>query len=349
MHGGLSIGPRTPERLDRSRTCELEARGAFVGEIRAMLAESGRRWRELRALPSGGKPLGQAPGLEAPVRDAIFVTEPCPRYTRHGHSERSETAEAESNDRLMAKPRHLRKAPITEALVDIRIERLAHVTSTTFADLRTILADRYPTVNDQRGVAARIEIRDGKLHTQSDDLGFQGLHFKSADGLTIAQFRSDGFTVNRLKPYQDWTSLWGEASRLWPLYVERAKPGSATRLAVRYINQLQFPLEPGEDFNLYLEAAPEVPADLPQMLSTFLVRVVLHHPEHDLMANVTQALEPIVELPAPTRVLLDIDAFRAAEIPTDLNAITPVFEQLHAFKNAVFFSYLTDRAVGLYE
>lgn len=49
MHGGLSTGPRTPEGLERSR-CARWKHGAYSRETRAILAESRRRWRELRLL-----------------------------------------------------------------------------------------------------------------------------------------------------------------------------------------------------------------------------------------------------------------------------------------------------------
>jgi uncharacterized protein (TIGR04255 family) len=248
----------------------------------------------------------------------------------------------------MATPRHLRKAPIIEALIDIRVEPPTAATADTFRDLKEVLANRYPVVNDQRGASARIEIRRGKVITEVDQLGSQGLSFHASDGKTVAQFRADGFTLNRLKPYQDWPTLWDEARSLWPLYVERAKPAGVTRLALRYINELQLPLEPGEDFGLYLAAPPNIPADLTQSLGDFLVRVQLHQPSNDLAATVTQKLAPKTP-DAPVRVWLDIDVYRVAPFTVEVSVIEPVFGQLHDFKNSIFFSYITDRTVGLYE
>jgi len=49
MHGGTSTGPRTPEGLERSRRARWK-HGAYSREVRALLAESQRRWRELMAL-----------------------------------------------------------------------------------------------------------------------------------------------------------------------------------------------------------------------------------------------------------------------------------------------------------
>src|SRR5439155_19957410 len=141
---------------------------------------------------------------------------------------------------------------------------------------------------DLSGATAKIEIQGGKVITEVDQLGFQGSRFDATDGKTVAQFRSDGFTLNRLKPYEDWRTLWNEAKRLWLVYVEHVKPVGVTRLALRYINELQLPLEPGEDFALYLAAPPNIPAELPQHLSDFAVRAHLHEPSSGLAAVVTQ-------------------------------------------------------------
>jgi len=49
MHGGKSTGPRTVAGLERSRRARWR-HGVYSRETRATLAESRRRWRELRAL-----------------------------------------------------------------------------------------------------------------------------------------------------------------------------------------------------------------------------------------------------------------------------------------------------------
>jgi uncharacterized protein (TIGR04255 family) len=248
----------------------------------------------------------------------------------------------------MATPQHLRKAPIIEALIDIRVERIRTVTHETFRSVVPLLADRYPNAKNLGAATAMIRIQGGsKVTTEVEQLGIQGVRLDSADEKTVVQFRADGFTVNRLKPYEDWRALWEEAKRLWPMYVDHVQPAVATRLALRYINELQLPLEPREDFDLYLTAPPNVPAGLPQDLSEFATRVHLHHPS-DLHALVTQRFAVSKNVEAPVKVLLDIDAYRIGRFEIDINSIEPVFEQLHTFKNSIFFSYITDRTVALY-
>lgn len=248
----------------------------------------------------------------------------------------------------MIAPQHLRKAPITEALIDFRIDRAPGVTPETFEAVRASVLDRFPLVEEKRGVQAKLEIQAGRLTADTRDLGFQGLHFKTADGRTIAQFRPDGFTLNRLKPYSSWDELFPEALRLWSLYRDSVAPQSVKRVALRYINHLTFPLESGEQLALYLTTPSPVPPDLPPRVSSFLTRVVIHDDQTPVSASVTQSMQPSTQSGLVT-VLLDIDAFHAVELSPDPEALSPVFERLHTFKNRVFFSSLTERAIGLYE
>jgi len=49
LHGGLSMGPRTPEGLERSRRANWK-HGIYSRETRMMLTEWRQRWRDLLVL-----------------------------------------------------------------------------------------------------------------------------------------------------------------------------------------------------------------------------------------------------------------------------------------------------------
>jgi uncharacterized protein (TIGR04255 family) len=249
----------------------------------------------------------------------------------------------------MAAPRHLRKAPITEAIIDIRVPRDSGVTAAVFADLREFLRDQYPIVEEPQAKEALLTIEGGKLTTSTRDIGFHGLLFKSADTLTVVQFRADGFTLNRLKPYTSWEELFPEVIRLWPAFVERAHPREVSRIALRYINHLEIPFEPNEDFAEYLTASPPVPPELPQLVGSFLMRVVLHDPEHSAVAIVTQSLGEAVVGGTGSNVLLDIDVYRTDGLALSIEELRPHFEALRELKNRAFFYSLTERTVRLFE
>ena len=95
-----------------------------------------------------------------------------------------------------------------------------------------------------------------------------------------------------MEPYQDWKSIRDEAKRLWDIYSPIAGIEAISRIAVRYINALKIPL-PLSDFREYLTASPEVPEGLPQAVSDYLSRLVIHDPTLNVNCNLTQALQPM--------------------------------------------------------
>ena len=134
---------------------------------------------------------------------------------------------------------------------------------------------------------------------------------------------------------------------MWRSYTATVSPEYVSRLALRYINRLNIPL-PVEDFSLHLTSPPVIPPDLPQEISSFLTRVVFHESKLGLAATITQALEQGLD-PNSVTVILDIDAYKTGEFDPHGAEIAEVLEALHGFKNRVFFSSLTEAALGVYE
>src|SRR5262249_12837098 len=99
----------------------------------------------------------------------------------------------------MAPPRHLSNAPITEAIIDFRVKRSKDFGVEGFHAVRERLRESYPHIEEQHQYEGRIEFRTGK--SASTDRGVNGFLFRTEDKLNVAQFRRDGFTFNRLKPY----------------------------------------------------------------------------------------------------------------------------------------------------
>jgi uncharacterized protein (TIGR04255 family) len=183
------------------------------------------------------------------------------------------------------------------------------------------------------------------LPPSATDLGFGGLVFASPDGSRLAQFRKDGFTLNQLKPYSGADTLILESLRLWEFYRELASPVAVIRVAMRYINSLDLPYGPRDDFGKFLTAPPEMPEGTPQLVSSFLTRMVAHDPPDTVI--VTQTLEHSGES-GPSSVTLDIDAFLADNLPADRGSLEATLRRLRVLKNSVFFALLTDKALEMY-
>lgn len=248
----------------------------------------------------------------------------------------------------MAKPRPLRNAPIVEALVDFRVPPNPDVNEASFQDLRAALAPNFPKDEAKKRRDAQIRVgANGQLETNVTELGFHGLFLTSADQRTVIQFRPDGFTFSRLKPYTSWPEIREQAFAYWGMYVDAARPQTLVRVALRYINRMVIPMTHGADFDSYLAAAPVVPPALPQLVGYFLTTIVLHEPKQQLQANVTQSLEQSTG--ETMQVLFDIDAYRQHDFPVTGDNVRDVFEALHAFKNAIFFESLTEAALEAFD
>jgi len=250
----------------------------------------------------------------------------------------------------MPDPRHLRNAPITEAIFDFRVKARAGFHSEEFTSLQSRLTSRFPKMDPRR--MAQAIIRVGGQQSQPpvvQDLGMQGYFFKAADEKMIAQFRVDGFTFNRLRPYTSWEELFPLVLELWQLYSGVARPEVITRLALRYINRVPLPLGPAS-FETYLQSAPIVPPELPQFVSNFLTRLTIHDPDMDIAAHITQAFQGEVNMSGRQQiVILDIDAFKQGEFAIDDPSIKETFHRLRDFKNRIFFSSLTEETVRQFE
>lgn len=247
----------------------------------------------------------------------------------------------------MARQRHLRNAPIREAIIDLKT--LPAVDLGMLEPVFESLKSRFPTQDNVRESTFGFEVDPQGVRSQAVDRGIRGRRLTSADGKYVMLMRVDGFTFSRLPPYETWEAMRGEARPLWDAYRSHAGAERVTRAAVRYINLMEFNL-PIADFKEYLTAPPEIPPALPQQTAGFFTRMVLPGVNFEGAAVVTQALEMAVA--GKAQLILDIDVFREVKDRdwfADEDSVWETLEQMRRFKNLVFFESITERTAGLYE
>ena len=247
----------------------------------------------------------------------------------------------------MARQRHLKKAPITEALIDFRVELPQGFDNDKFEQLAASLEPQFPKKTQQRVLRAHFEFKEGPAKTRAQELPHRGLTLKTEREREMIQLRVDGFTFNRLKPYTSWEKIFPRAYRFWKKYLDCVEPVGVTRLATRYINALDVPI-PKTTFFEYLEAPPRLPQGVPNVISGFLTRVVLEDPASGASANLIQALQPASE-PEHVRIIVDIDVYKVGAFDSHEELTRSTFEQLHELKNRIFFSSITEKAASLFE
>lgn len=244
---------------------------------------------------------------------------------------------------------HLLRAPIVEAVVDIRARPAAALEEAILKPRLEARLSGYEFLNSQREIQQDFTLEAGKpLSTVIHDLGWKGLRFQSTDKKHIAQFNRDGFVFSRLEPYQGWEQLYDESLRLWRMYVELAQPIEIHRIGLRFINRIQLP--PDElRFEDYMEPAPVPPKDLSLPFYGFMHQDTLAVPDHPYAINVIRTME----LPGASGVqrlglILDIDAFTTQGFELDEAHLEQRLLEMRWLKNKVFFGSVTHKALGLF-
>lgn len=244
---------------------------------------------------------------------------------------------------------HFPSAPITEALLDIRVTLPPQANLAKLGTFHDAIKQRYPVKQERVSWRGHFEVKVTPVAqvSQSAAGGPDGYSFTSVDGRQVVQARLDGFTFSRLKPYDKWEALRDEARELWQHYIEIASPEVVTRVALRYINRIEIPL-PIKDFKEYILTTPEIAPDLPQGLDSFFMRMVIPDPKAQAVAIITETVEPIDESNKRLPLIFDIDVFRAVAFNVQDNLMWETFESLHDLKNEIFFKSITPKAKELF-
>lgn len=241
--------------------------------------------------------------------------------------------------------RHYAKPPITEAVIDIRIQSAPHLFVSKFDGPSEQIKAEYPKRENITITEAQMTF--GPEPSASATGTKIGYLFRSLDGKFIVQMRTNGFTLSRLAPYAHWDSLRDEARKLWNVYREAAQPVVPTRVAVRFINRIDIPL-PMRDLSDYLRTFPEVSKDLPQLLNGYLMQLLIAL-EQGTMLSLIQATVPAPN-PQVSSISLDIDIFK--ESPAEFDSDEKVWEFLESLrdkKNEVFEGCITNKSRSLFE
>jgi uncharacterized protein (TIGR04255 family) len=248
----------------------------------------------------------------------------------------------------MALHRHLTRAPLREALVDIQFE--PRVSLEDIDRFVSSISGEFPRKTDIWEAFFGLNLADAPGETQSRHQAI-GRRLESTDEPFVLQCRVSGFTLSRLSPYGEWSDLRAVAHRLWGEFLKHVGMVHISRIAVRYINEIRIPL-PIRDFADYLTCPPTVPDALPQALTGFLSKVIIPDESMDCVSVVTQAFEgPPSEGPtgAAITVILDIDVFRTISLDnTQSEKLWEALDTLRDQKNRMFFEHLQEKTVEMY-
>lgn len=238
------------------------------------------------------------------------------------------------------------QAPITEALIDLRVAIPAEITIENLIRIHDEIRDAFP--KSQERFIFEGQLSGGPQVGASARQTRLGYGFYSDDNRYIFQARLDGYTFSRLAPYESWEDLRDNAKRYWAVYRRYATPLYVNRIAVRYINQINLP-GPRVDFDDFFLTIPKIGPTLEQELGQFLMQLQIPQPDLDALAIVTETMAPPADSQALSilSVILDIDIFVEHKTMSDVD-VWNLLEALRIRKNDVFEGSITDKTRELF-
>ncbi len=243
----------------------------------------------------------------------------------------------------------LAKAPIVEAVVDIDVEmRPGFVLSESRELLNNAFRDRYPVTREREFDAHEIRKTPGAVGLIKSQSGLESLMFIQNDDRQLVQARRQGFSFNRLAPYEGFDQYKAEIDLRWKQFCDIVKPVRVAAIRMRFINRIEIPLENGQvDLDQYLRVGPRAPDEDAFAFMSFSSRSVMTERATGIQVIVSLASrQPSADfLP----VILDVEVAMGCECDaSDLNCISDCLAKLRATKNVAFQKSLEDRCLALF-
>lgn len=161
--------------------------------------------------------------------------------------------------------------PIIEAVVDIDCDMPPKFDLTALeATVREAFKERYPHFRSQFMTQIQFKPAIEGATLQNQFQGIQAFQLRQEDGAQLIQFRTEGFSFNRLKPYTKLDDYIGEIQNCWLKFVEITRPVKVRAVRLRYINRILVPLQNGTvDLQEYIQFCPKLPGNCDLVFSGF--------------------------------------------------------------------------------
>lgn len=241
-------------------------------------------------------------------------------------------------------------SPIIEAVVDIDCDLPPGCNLQSLREAATdALRDRYPKFRQQwiqkhavtAGADAPVELRSSQ--------GPGAMQFLTADEKQLVQFRPNGFSFNRLAPYNSLDEYLADIQAGWETFLRLAQPVLIRKIGIRMINRIPLPMDGGRlNFGEFLRVAPRLPeTGSPLAFLGFLEQQMALDVETGSRANIIKTTElPQNDL---LPLILDIEVFHPCELPpADWDGIQDGLDSLRSLKNRIFRNTLTARCLNLF-
>jgi uncharacterized protein (TIGR04255 family) len=242
----------------------------------------------------------------------------------------------------MGEPRTLAKPPIREAVLEVLFNYPPTVNLKLLAAYGNMISTKYPIREDIISISGNMNLNEEQGGISRARIGYI---FYSSDKKMFVQARLNGFSFALSnKSYTNWGAFKPLAFSELRTFVEFINPTTISRFSLRFINEIQIPSD--QDFKQFVNLYSNVDI-FGLSIRNYISKVELDNFEIGAIAVVSQLLSPPFD---PTiNMFLDIDVIMNVSGPVSLEFLSNEFDKLRNFKNRIFFSTLTDRAINSYD
>ena len=242
---------------------------------------------------------------------------------------------------------HLVSAPITEAILDIRVSTSDYPTDENIEGFRRSIDDAYPRLEFLTKQNIVFKVGAG-FEPVSDSRSRAGVKLFSSDARRVLQATPDGFTLSHMKPYSSWDQYSTEARDLWDRYIALFKPSMVNRVALRYVNQFAIP-DATEHLVDYVRVFPGIPTEVTSQVLEYTVRTAIPIPEVGGTGILTFVIGQTSKESPHAPAVIDTDVFVQQPAQVNTDEVWSMLELLHSVKNRIFFECLTPKAWELFQ
>lgn len=238
--------------------------------------------------------------------------------------------------------RHYHNAPISEAVIDFRVDLPAEVDMNVFERIASRKSDQLPNKSPLTSIEIGFQKdNESPLRVHSDEQAV-GLRMQSKSGDRVLQIQVAGFTYSHMAPYTTFETFSSEAKGLWDAYIEETGATMITRTAIRVINKIILPANV-TDVRDYVNCYPSNPGLKFADFETFFMQIQLAFmPKQDKKGIINVAHGHAV-YPHGSELVLDIDLFVQRDVDATSEELWILLRELSEQKNQVFEACITDK------
>jgi uncharacterized protein (TIGR04255 family) len=235
------------------------------------------------------------------------------------------------------------RPPITEAVIDIQFDD--PLSGDQLRAVEKQLQRHFPSTEPLQEIG--ITLTPAGPSVKRSAAGFK---FSAMDPADIVLVKPTAFANSRLAPYQGWAALVDRTRTTWSLYKKAVGYRRISRVATRYINRIDIPVD--EDGSAIIEnyVTIGVAFDNTNIGRKERFALQLQLGISDLSAtcvvNATTTESPLV---GHVAVIIDIDLFRTEGIPQRDKDMWEYLEELRRRKNVIFEQSITERAREVFD